>query len=131
MHLRRKTLTLNKVCYLLHLRAVHLVSQNEVCDVCDSEMSEMNVRLYRCTMWKAHSRHGNGTVDHLNLSTSCHICLTTIVLWTQTGIRATVNAQRTKALKDVRAVWCFIDTSRSDTRSTSRFPNRSNLDTTS
>ena len=34
--------------------------------LCESEMSEMEVRVCRCPMWKAHQRlFSNGTVEHL------------------------------------------------------------------
>ena len=33
--------------------------------VCDSEMCEMKVRMYRCTMWKSHQGFFNGTVELL------------------------------------------------------------------
>ena len=33
--------------------------------VCESEMSEMKVRMYRCTMWKAQQGLFNGTAELL------------------------------------------------------------------
>ena len=56
MHLRSYILTFVVMCNWLHKRFVHHVTQRKcvMSFVCESEMSQMKVCLYRCTMWKAH-----------------------------------------------------------------------------
>ena len=55
------------MCNLLRNSGEHLFTlpKSLVSSLCESEMSEMKVRVCRCTMWKAHQRLFNDTVEQL------------------------------------------------------------------
>ena len=57
--------------------------------MCESEMSEMNVRLFRCIMWKAHHNVVNGTAERL-----CQITFLSEVTKLKAALKCAVETNR-------------------------------------
>ena len=115
MHLRSYVLTHNTICNLLHNSAVLFpLCWMCVMSVCESEKSEMKVRFYRCTMWKAHlgfSMAPNNCVrvppvrSYQATAKVCTCLNSKECRGAKTGMRA--SAQYRNALKNMRAVRCL------------------------